>query len=493
MHSQLRPILLLGSAFWMVFLVGPANGQGQADPARDSLDAKKATQERPSFRLLRQEETWGALSGEEDELASLKYIPLLHASKTFLTIGGEARSYGRWYRNEGWGAGPAQDGYLLQRFMLHGSLTAGGAPNGLWGRGFAQLKSGLIAGRDGPVYPPSRDRLGVNQAFLEVGFARSPEREWLLRLGRQELHYGAGRMIAAREGPNVRLGFDAVLARYEGRRWRVDAFAAKPTESLPGALDNGWMRGRTLWGTYLRRTRASSPSISLYYFGTRRAPSPQQPGLQATRHTVGARGYGTVGQLQYDLEGTAQFGHYHLNAPPESQGGTAEGPIRAWTLGGRVAYRVPGAAGRPEIGLLTDISSGDAGSTDALETFAAPYPSGRFTGAGSRMGPGNLVNLRPFLGVRPHSNLHVQLRGHLFWRLRPTDGIYAIWGAPLRRSPSAKARFVGGMPELLLRWDAGRHVNVAVEASHFLTGEFLRQTPAGQAMTHVGLRATYLF
>jgi hypothetical protein len=131
--------------------------------------------------------------------------------------------------------------------------------------------------------------------------------------------------------------------------------------------------------------------------------------------------------------------------------------------------------------------------TSELETFAAPYPSGRWTGAGSRLGPGNLINVAPFLTLHGPAGIRLQLKGHFFWRSTTTDGIYAIWGAPLRGSVSTDTHFIGAMPEALLSIDAGRHLTLALEASSFHTGPVLRQGPAGQDMVHLGLRATYLF
>ena len=470
-------LVLLG----IVILTAPF-GRVQAQvPSQDSLESHS----RPEYRLLRQEEDWSAWAGKETGFASLKYVSL--TEDAVLTIGGEVRSYGRWYQNEQWGAGPDRDGYLLQRFMLHSSVQSGSEEVRV--RAFTQLKSGLVRGRDGPIYPPDRDRLGVNQAFLEVG-ARVGEGTLTLRTGRQELHYGAGRMIAVREGPNVRLGFDAVLARYEFGAWRTDLFAAKPNNTASGILDNGWMPGRTLWGLHLGRQEKSGGQ-SVYYVGTRRRPSPVGNNLQATRHTVGGRRHGAVGGLRYDLEGAIQLGRYRRQSAATEEIET--GPIRAWTLAGRVSYRADRLLAKPTVGLLVDWSSGDVAETEAQETFAAPYPSGRFSGAGSRLGPSNLINAAPILTLHFPAEVRLQLKSHLFWRSTTTDGIYAIWGVPLRDGSGTSAQFVGAMPEAVLSWKMRRHLNVALEASEFRAGPVLRQGSVGRDMMHLGLRISYVF
>ena len=476
--QNIRPTFILGLLVLAAAgLSGPAVAQ------------EEDTETNAQYRLLRQEETWHDANGPNGKgLHALKYRPVGAGRAAFVTVGGEVRTYARWYRNKGWGAGPDRERAVLQRLMLHGVLETPRRSGEAYARLFGQLRSGVVTGRAGPPYPTDRDLLGFNQAFLEVGAPLASGRSVLLRFGRQELHYGAGRMIAAREGPNVRLGYDAVLARYVGDAWRADAFVAKPTEAAPGVFDNGWMPGRTLWGAYLRR-QAARLSLAVYYLGTERAPSPQRRSLWATRHTIGGRAYGQWGPVGYDLEGAVQVGLYQSMAAGDNRSGA----IRAWTVAGRLTYRRSGSAGQQAVGVLFDLSSGDVQDTERLETFAAPYPSGRFTGAGSQLGPGNLINLGPFATLPLPRTLSLTLKGHFFWRLRETGGTYAIWGASLRPVPSSSARFIGVMPEMALTWTAGPHTTLAVKASHFVPGQALEENPPARGLTHVGLRATYKF
>lgn len=485
-------LLFLSVAPW-VWGTGVARAQNTSSPDRSHAESDSAS--RPAFRLLRQEEDWSALAGETGGSVSLKFLPLPAPQGAVLTIGGEVRSYGRFYRNEQWGRGPVRDAYLLQRLMVHGSIRSDTAPGSPHLRTFVQLKSGLVANREGPLYPPDKDLIGINQAFLEVGGPLGERGQFTVRGGRQELHYGAGRMVAVREGPNVRLGYDAVLARYRVDEWRAELFVAKPNETPAGVFDNGWMPGRTLWGAYVNRQTATGPSWSLYYFGTDRTQSPADPALHSTRHTIGGRGYGRAGRFRYDWEGAVQVGRYRRRATTSTTQRAARdaGAIRAWMVAGRLSYRLSTLRGTPTVGVRGDFSSGDVRRTEVLETFAAPYPSGRSTGAGSRLGPGNLANVRPVLAVQLSPTLRMQLSGRLFWRMQSTDGIYAIWGASLRPPTDRGAHFVGGMPEVLVTWNASRSFRVGLEGSHFFPGTGLSSNLPGRGMTHVGLRARYRF
>lgn len=90
-------------------------------------------------------------------------------------------------------------------------------------RFFVELKSGLAFDRSGGPRPADEDKLDLNAAFLES--ARGNVR---LRVGRKEIHYGDGGMLAIREGLNVRRAFDGakVIVHHAGRQItrRVEPF-----------------------------------------------------------------------------------------------------------------------------------------------------------------------------------------------------------------------------------------------------------------------------
>ena len=204
-------------------------------------------------RLLRQQENWRSLKDDDRGWAALKAVPVGGGASTVLTVEGEARTYVHNWRHEQWGRLSAHDTYTLQRLMLHGDVSSRLIGKQLGLRAFVQLKSGFVAGRDGPVFSTSKDRLGINQSFLEEQRSSGPERAVTLRAG------------------------------------RVDAFLAQASTTRPGVFDNDRKTGRTLWGMHMTRQGADG-QISPYYFGTTRDIAPTDPTLRSTRHTFGMRG-----------------------------------------------------------------------------------------------------------------------------------------------------------------------------------------------------------
>jgi hypothetical protein len=100
---------------------------------------------------LRYDEDWSLLrdpSQRTDYLDPIKYIPLGHRDDWYLTLGGEARPYYEWFKNEDWGEAPEDlSGFLLQRYMFHADFI-GETPSHFW-----TLKSGIESGRTGGPAP----------------------------------------------------------------------------------------------------------------------------------------------------------------------------------------------------------------------------------------------------------------------------------------------------------------------------------------------------
>lgn len=80
-------------------------------------------------------------------------------------------------------------------------------------RAFVQLRSNVEAGRVGGPRPVvDENKLDFNQAFVDLSFAAGEKANVLLRVGRQEMTFGTGRLVTFRESPNVRLSFDGLRA-----------------------------------------------------------------------------------------------------------------------------------------------------------------------------------------------------------------------------------------------------------------------------------------
>jgi len=497
----------------------PAHAQSAGSEAE--RDARAAcADDHPSYRFLRHEEYWdylAAASCRTDYADPLKHIAVGEGS--FLYVGGEVRSL-----VEGLGRRetvPADnDTYLLQRATLHAGLKLGRRLDGFSGRLFAELKSGLAPGLD-EVAPPDRDTLDLGQAIAEASYAwdrasgDGPSR-LTLRAGRFELHYGAGRMISVREGPNVRASFDGGLARlvlgggFFGTDalagWRADAFATRPNATRPGVFDNERADGAALWGVYAKGPLRGGHALDAYYLGLEREGMRYAQGrLNQTRHTVGARWVyaDKAGRWTHDLEVAVQFGAAQTmrETSGDSDGerladGAFEGDVLAWRVASEAAYTFA-SPNAPTLGLSADLSSGDRNPAAAdLQTFTAPYPPGRYYDGAVPFGPSNLIDVQPTVSVRLLPWLRAVAGAHVFWRTSAHDGAYAVPDIALRTATAedgATARFLGWAPGVILTAKATPHLTFGLEVNQFRPGGYYPQSGTDAVVHYVGIEATYKF
>jgi len=222
-------------------------------------------------------------------------------------------------------------------------------------RVFVQLKSGLEDARAGGSRPIDEKRLDFESAFLEVG--NTDKKNWaVLRIGRQELNYGSGRLVSVREGPNVRQSFDGVKIRGKAGAWNVDAWAVRPDLDRLGFFDNAPDHTTAFWGVYATRPVVSQRwrgvGYDLYYLGLDRKNATFERGTATElRHTVGARLWRPIATEEpgadFDYEGVVQFGTFGSD------------DIRAWTFASDTGYSVTTVPLRPRFSIKADISSGD--------------------------------------------------------------------------------------------------------------------------------------
>src|ERR1700675_4792171 len=361
-----------------------------AAPAR-CQSASSASSDVPdrSFKLLREDEDWSFLSDpakRQDFWDPLKYIRLREGHDDwFMTIGGEAREIWEQIGNDNWGKQPFWNAYLNERYMLYFDLHYGKHV-----RTFVELKNGINSFRIRGPRPIDEKKLDFQAGFLEVGTS-SGENSVKLRVGRQELEYGSGRLIDVREGVNVRLSFDGFMVKCKIESWQLDGFAVRPDLDDPGFFDNAPNHAVGFWGVYATHAWLHNTSLELYYLGLDRQNATFERGaVHELRHSLGGRISRPIAterpSWDFDYEALWQFGTF----------GFAN--IRAWTVASETGYRFPTVPLKPRFSAKADISSGDDPRTNTLGTFNPLFPKGNYFGILATAGPGPIN----FIDVHPH-------------------------------------------------------------------------------------------
>lgn len=413
----------------------------------------------------------------------LKCKSLNASGSTTLSIGGEERERGDYFDHATWGQDPPDSGFSLQRYMLYGDLRLGSRL-----RLFEEFESGLEFGRDGGPRPSiDRNTLFVHQSFIDLKFWSSGEDFLRLRLGRQELSFGAERLVGIREGPNVRQNFDGLRLTLKKMSWTTDLLAAKYDESNPGIFDDWPNHAITFWGLYATHPVSflGKATLDLYYLGVDKKKAVYSRGVgREQRETVGARLAGKHGNFDHDTEANFQFGRF------------GPGNIRAWTLTTNSGYTFSPASSFVETRLAFEggIASGDTNRTGhPLGTYNALFPRGAYFSEAQLLGPYNVYHARP--NVKLFFPRHISLWQDVspFWRQSPRDGIYGVPEALLRPAGNTTARYIGTHVNTQIDWHATRHFTYTLIYLHFFPGAYLKKTLPDKSINFVSPWITYTF
>ncbi|UYQ93797.1 alginate export family protein [Chitinophaga horti] len=417
------------------------------------------------FKLMRFNEDYNYLSTDtaRSRYQQVKYLPLGDAASLYASFGGEARYEYVLTKNEDWTKnGQGTDQYTLHRYLLHADLHLGKSV-----RVFAQLASAFQLGGQFEPGPLNEDKLAIQNLFADVSLTD----KLTLRLGRQELDYGTGRLISVREGTNARKYFTGGKIIYKSEWFGVDGFVMMNDDIHPGVFDNKPSREANLWGAYAWLAVPASGNFDFYYLGTHRDEAIFEEGTgREDRHTIATRYWKYGGGFVYNIEAAYQFGRF----------GT--GDISAWTLAIDIGHTFGQLPWKPSLNLRNDYISGDKKAGDnKLQTFNPLFPKGGYFGFNPRVGPANLIDIHPYLGLTPSDKLSVQADVVFNWRYSLNDGIYRPSGNFNTAGSDASGRYIGAAYLLSGDYVFSPFIKFSCGAQYFQTGAFIHSivtTPA---------------
>lgn len=389
----------------------------------------------------------------------IKFLPISADGKTYLSFGGEARMEYVNFDNEDWGRlGIGHNNFLLQRYDLHTDLHLGSRL-----RVFAQIRSALQGGRKNGSRPIDKDALNIQNLFVDFNAWSKNDKSVNLRVGKQEMDYGSGRLISVREGPNVRLYFTGAKLSYASKNLYIDGFAMLADTINPGSFDNKTSKNINLWGMYSKIIIQKAGNLDLYYVGIRRDQSVFEEGQgKEVRHTIGSRLWKSGGGLIYNLEGAYQFGKFNA------------GNISAWTASAELGYSFEESRYKPTINLRNDYISGDRVAGDGqLGTFNPIYPKGGYFGFSPQIGPVNLIDIHPYGSIVLTSKLTFQGDVVFNWRYSLQDGVYRPSGNFNLGGSASKKRYIGTAYLASAVYGLSKFINLNVGVQYFSAGKFI--------------------
>lgn len=460
--------------FFILLFINLTNGYAQEETI-DTL----------IYKNLRYDENFSFLRNKQEERQnfpySFKYIPLNKKETAFLTLGGEVRWQFNNWSNPDWGLQDIQqDNYFLQRYLFHADFKI--HKNF---RVFGQLKSGLVWGKLAEQIVPDSDQLRVHQLFTDFEYSLSEDFRILLRPGRQEMQYGDSRYVSVREGPNVRLSFDALKMIAYHRNSQYDLFLSRPVTTDPGVLDNRADPNEKFWGFYSMHSAPPllSGNIDIYYFGLEQLSAEFDQGIAyELRHNFGARFYKTTSRFYYDIELQYQIGKF------------GDGNINAYTLAGEARYKFQDVRFEPELNFRAGITSGNKNPNNAdLQTFNPLYPQGSVFGQIAQIGPTNVIDIQPEVLIHLPNNIIIDFTVEMFWRSSLHDGVYRVPYSLIVPSGNSSARYIGEQYTTEIHWQVTPPLSFHLFTTYFKTGRFLKESGAVKDILFIAPRMTYMF
>ena len=362
---------------------------------------------------------------------------------------------------------------LLHRLLVHADWHASS-----WLRVFGELGDHLEAWRPGGPRPTDKDKLDVQQAFIDLSVTDADASRWMWRVGRQQITLGNYRLVAPRENANILIAFNGSVLQWEHGGWTLRAIDLQPVLNRPGVFNDVTDPTQKLTGLYATHVgNATAPSWDIYELGFHNTQGKlYRLSGDEQRQSYGARLYGKTPRWDYDIEPIIQHGNL---------GGH---PISAWAFFSTTGYTFADVPWTPRLGLRADYASGSAhpglGTSGTFHPLIGPSPL--LTDANLNTAA-NLIAIDP--SVQLHVTKKVKLGVHLvqLWRASTADAFYGRGQIPIIAGNASTARHIGSFHRATLAWDANRYVDFALDVTRFKQGAFAK---AGHALAGNYVTAT---
>jgi len=447
---------------------------------------------RPAYQIGsagRFNEDWSVLRGvdldtTDDFWDRLKFIPLTSDQNVWLTIGGQARERGEYFRQYLFGnSEPKQsDGYLLSRYRLSADLHLT-----RYFRMFAEGRSAFALDRDlaGGRTTSYVDEVDLMNGFADVMIPLGQQASVTLRGGRQELIFGSQRLVGPGDFTQVPRAFEGGAAIGQIAGWTITLFWAQPVV-VDKYRFNQSTSDQELFGVFgTGPLHVVAVNLDLYWLDANNKTATFNGTVgREHRHTLGGRVWGKIGAtgLDFEVEGAAQFGT------------VGRGDVAASMFTTVLGYTLPVPRLSPRVYLEFDYASGDDRPGGNVGTFNPLYPNGHsYLGYIDYIGRQNLISPNAGVSVSPIRDLTLSLQQYFFWRASDHDAIYNKSGGVLRPATGTTARYVGAETDVLATYNLTHHIQGYAGYSHFSTGEFIEKTGKDKDSDFYYLAIQYTF
>jgi hypothetical protein len=364
-------------------------------------------------------------------------------------------------------------------------------------------------GRDGGPRPVDADEADIQQLFADARFGLGGKDSVTLRFGRQDLLYGAQRLISPLDWVNTRRTFEGGKGSLVLGNQTIDLFWVRPVDINKEQLNDG--DGQTSFaGVYDSISlpeflKGGGTKLDIYGLALNRTNARFAANAAATtaardedRYTAGVRLASNPKPFDFDVEADYQFGSFGAQ------------DISAWSIALEGGYTLANCPTTPRLYVGFDAASGnDNGDKGTFGTFNQLFPLGHaYFGYIDVIGRQNIIDLHPGVEITPIQNARfakkVTLRTdyHLFWRENENDAVYTVSAGAgsspasagvLRAASGSTEKYIGSELDLLLNWQVDRHLLLYGGYSHFFAGDFIQETGPSRDIDFAYMAVVFTF
>jgi len=246
-----------------------------------------------------------------------------------------------------------------------------------------------------------------------------------VRIGRQELLFGAQRTVSPLDWANTRRTFSGVRTMSKFSDWKIDAFYTQLVPAIRNEFDRP-NEDVDFYGAYATYGGWEKDTLEMYYLGLNNDAG---PGGTLSLDTFGTRLFGSRGDWSYEFEGAAQTGSQN------ARGQDHEAYFGTFGLGRKLSN----VGWKPQLWFYYDIATGDQIETGGtFERNNQLFPlAHKYLGFVDAVTRNNISSPNVRLTMAPTDKLSFLIWYYNFQAVEANDPITSIGGTPAQ-DPASK-------------------------------------------------------
>ena len=372
-------------------------------------------------------------------------------------IGGQYRARYHAERNHrGLGLTGVDDDFLLHRTRIYGDFHFNQRL-----RFYAEVLDAESTNENFNPRPIEVNRIDMQNMFVDARLSSIGDQSLTARVGRQELLFGAQRLVSPLDWANTRRNFEGGRLIYKTKDRSIDAFWTNPIRIDDSSFDSP-DRDQEFMGLYSSYTGRKNETVDMYFlrFLNGRGTNDFE------YNTIGGRWQGSQNGFLWDFEGAYQFGD-------NTDGSDHVAGMATFGIGRKFACR----CWDPTMWIYYDWASGDD-ATGAGNGFHHNFPlAHKYNGFMDLFGRRNLEDVNVLLTMQPCKRLKLLAWYHYFFLETQTDTPYSVVQTPFNGANLPGSADLGHEIDLLATYNLSPRSNLVLGYSHFFSGAYYETTP----------------